>query len=214
MPANFGLPHAIEGQSYSASVAGAAYGGVKPYRCTPVSLGEGSLAVHANCVISGIAPKFAGGTVGRITPIVFKLSDSGTPPQTVKVMLHLTIDTKPVTAASYNGVYTGRGTRTVTIDTPAVLGHAAQHHVTAAPIARLVVVNGAIAGHTIDISSLGWGSVFFTLKINYMTITTSANLRLDRDGVAHVTESEHGSGATNGATVKIRSNFSGTRPAP
>src|SRR5581483_4930232 len=83
LPVKFGLPLAKSGQPYLYSIAGAATGGTKPYRCTPQALHVGSLKLGSNCKIAGIAPVVA---IKSITgPFVFKLTDSAKPPKTVNL---------------------------------------------------------------------------------------------------------------------------------
>ncbi|MHB8643949.1 MAG: hypothetical protein ACYDA3_13800 [Gaiellaceae bacterium] len=83
LPVRFGLPFAKSGQPYSYSVAGAATGGKKPYRCAPQVLHVGSLKLGSNCKIVGTAPVVS---IKSITgPFVFKLTDSSRPPKTISL---------------------------------------------------------------------------------------------------------------------------------
>jgi hypothetical protein len=207
---DFTLPYAIEGQDYTASIDGAAAGGTKPYRCVPKSLGEGSLAIHTSCIISGKAPTFSGATVGKSIPVVTTLTDNSNPQQKVTIDLHLYIDQKKITADSYNGTYTGIGHSTVTLGGPGKC----THHTITRRFNHLVVGNGAIAGHHIEISALGWGSVHATLHANFITLHLNASLSFP--GSSSSTEptvmySMIGSGTTSGCTARSVTSFMGTR---
>jgi hypothetical protein len=104
LPVKFGLPVAKSGQLYVVSIAGAATGGTKPYRCTPEALHVGSLKLGSDCKIAGTAPVLGGGTTKSVTgPFKFKLTDSAKPPKTVTLYpLYFTtiIPSKPEAPAS------------------------------------------------------------------------------------------------------------------
>ena len=105
LPVRFGLPFAKSGQPYSYSVAAAATGGTKPYRCTPQVLHVGSLKLGSNCKITGIAPVIR---IKSVTgPFVFKLTDSANPPKTVTLypLDITTVAEQPTFSGKWAGTY-------------------------------------------------------------------------------------------------------------
>jgi hypothetical protein len=152
VPVAFGLPAAKEGQTYSFSIAGAATGGTKPYRCTPASLDVGSLRLGANCVISGTAPDLPSSTTHRIVgPFVFKLTDSGHPPKTVTLhALNIEVTSKSEEFpfdGTWRGTLTVAGTISQCPNAPQV---PAQH----TPV-ELQVVHGVLRGHKLAVDVTG-----------------------------------------------------------
>lgn len=208
IPVRFGLPAAKEGKSYLFSIAGAASGGVKPYRCAPESLNEGSIALHSNCVISGTAPTFGGGTTKRIKgPFVFKLTDSENPPKTITLYpLNLTIVSKSE-QYPFDGVWkikqSGSGVITCPNTSPIAKSAAATVDYT--------VVDGKVFGGALAVSVTG-SSATWTRTYTAAGVTFTEHLEFTVAGaVSSVHGTTTGTGSVAGCGVKYNETLRGSR---
>jgi hypothetical protein len=108
-----GLPSAKSGETYLWKLR--VEGGTPPYKCTPVSLGIGSLHLSTNCTITGTAPVVKSRSPSITGPFLFKVTDSSKPPKTAEFPT-TNFSTVPEKTAPFDGTYkvTDTGTTTTT----------------------------------------------------------------------------------------------------
>lgn len=205
-----GLPAARSGQTYLWTLK--VEGGTPPYHCIPVSLGVGSIHLTSTCHLTGTAPVVSSESITG--PFRFKVQDSSAPPKTSEFpTMNFTTVAKKLTADTFNGSYTGTGTSSVTTDCPATAGSKAVHIVKSIPVTHAAVAGGTFFGKPIVVSAKG-GSVRFSNVVGFVSMTWSATFTLGAGGVPTMTNSEIGSGKSNGCTTIIHAQFTGKRTSP
>jgi hypothetical protein len=174
-------------------------------------LHEGSIALHSNCVISGTAPTFAGGTTKRIAgPFVFKLADSANPPKTVTLYpLNFTIVSKSE-KYPFDGTWKIKQTGSGVVSCP---GDAPMSEPGAGTV-EYKVVDGKLFGHALSVSVTGiTASVPRTYAAAGITFTEQLTFTVT-GAVSSVHGSQTGTGSIAGCQAKFHETESGSRISP
>jgi hypothetical protein len=174
-------------------------------------LHEGSIALHSNCVISGTAPTFAGGTTKRIAgPFVFKLADSANPPKTVTLYpLNFTIISKSE-KYPFDGTWKIKQTGSGVVSCP---GDAPMSEPGAGTV-EYKVVDGKLFGHALSVSVTGiTASVTRTYAAAGITFTEQLTFTVT-GAVSSVHGSQTGTGSIAGCDAKFHETESGSRISP